>query len=35
LDLVDDLSISPDMLPEIKTQVSASLSEPFAVRWPR
>jgi gluconokinase len=33
-DFVDDLSISPDTLPEINTQVSASLSEPFAVRWP-
>ena len=31
---VDALNISPDTLPEIKTQVSASLSEPFAVRWP-
>jgi gluconokinase len=33
-DFVEDLSISPDTLPEIKTQISASLTDVFATRWP-
>jgi gluconokinase len=33
-DFVEDLGISPDTLPEIKTQTSARLSEDFALRWP-
>ena len=33
-DFVEDLGISPDALPEIKTQTSARLSDDFALRWP-
>ena len=33
-DFVEDLSISPDTLPEIKTPISASLRDTFATRWP-
>jgi gluconokinase len=33
-DFVQDLSISADTLPEIKTQINAPLLDPFAARWP-
>jgi len=33
-DFVEDLSISPDTLPEVKTQISAVLSDAFTTRWP-
>ena len=33
-DLVEDLGISPDTLPEIQTKIDARLSEEFALRWP-
>jgi gluconokinase len=33
-DFVEQLGISPDTLPEIKTQIAARLSEEFARRWP-
>jgi len=33
-DFVAEIGISPDMLPEVKTQTNAPLSEVFAERWP-
>ena len=33
-DFVEQLGISPDTLPEIKTQTGARLSDDFALRWP-
>lgn len=33
-DFVEELGISPDTLPEIKTQISARLTDDFARRWP-
>ncbi len=33
-DFVDEIGISPDTLPEIKTQISARLSDEFSLRWP-
>jgi gluconokinase len=33
-DFVEQLGISPDTLPEIKTQTNARLSDDFALRWP-
>ena len=33
-DFVERLGISPDTLPEIKTQTSVRLTEDFALRWP-
>ena len=33
-DFAEEIGISPDTLPEIKTQTSARLSDEFALRWP-
>ena len=33
-DFVEALGISPDTLPEVKTRISARLSEAFTFRWP-
>jgi gluconokinase len=33
-DFVEQLGISPDALPEIKSQMNARLSDDFALRWP-